>query len=108
MSPFDPMLLDTTIHGPVRLGVLAALQVDSMLDFTTLKKRLGVSDGALGLHLKKLETAGYISSSKAFVGRRPRTTYKLVAKGQRAFAAYLDQMQELLDTVQNAVGRDLL
>lgn len=102
MPPFDPALLDTTIHGPIRLGVLAALQVDSVLDFTTLKKRLRVSDGALGLHLKKLETAGYISSSKAFIGRRPRTTYKLIPKGQRAFAAYLDQMQALLDAVQDA------
>ena len=82
--------------------MLAALQVDGAPDFTTLKKRLRVSDGALGLHLKKLETAGYINSSKAFVGRRPRTTYKLVSKGRRALAAYLDQMQELLDAIQDA------
>ena len=102
MPPFDPVLLDTTIHGPVRLGVLAALQVDGALDFTTLKKRLRVSDGALGLHLQKLKAVGYISSSKAFIGRRPRTTYKLTSRGRKAFAAYLDQLQELLSAVQNA------
>ena len=60
--------LDTTVHGPVRLGVLTALQVDGRLDFTTLRKRLSVADGALGLHLEKLEEAGYINCHKAFVG----------------------------------------
>ena len=84
----------------MRLGVLAALQVDGPLNFTTLKKRLKVSDGAIGLHLQKLEDAGYIRSSKTFVGRRPQTKYALTRPGRRAFHAYLDQMQGLLDAVR--------
>src|SRR5262249_8152212 len=53
--PIDFNGLDSTVHGPVRLGVLTALQIDGPLDFTTLKKHLQVADGTLGLHLEKLE-----------------------------------------------------
>ncbi len=98
--PIDFNGLDTMVHGPVRLGVLAALQVDKRLDFTTIKKRLGVADGALGTHLGKLEDVGYIMSSRILIGRRPRTTYRLTAKGRRALAGYLSSMRQLLDTVE--------
>jgi len=42
--------LDTVVHGPVRLGVITALQVDGPLDFTTLVKRFEVAEGAMGVH----------------------------------------------------------
>jgi DNA-binding PadR family transcriptional regulator len=94
--------LDTAVHGPLRLGILTVLQVDGPLDFTTLKKRLDVSDGAIGPHLLKLEEAGYLTSTKAFVGRRPRTTYRISAAGRKALTHYLDQMQALIDAVRGA------
>lgn len=79
--PIDFNGLDTAVHGPVRLGVLTALQLDGPLDFTTLKKRLAVADGTLGLHLEKLETIGYLSAKTVLHGRRPKTTYRLTATG---------------------------
>ena len=97
--PIDFNGLDTAVHGPVRLGMLTALQMEGRLDFTTLKKRLGVTDGVLGVHAQKLEEAGYIHSEKAFVGRRPKTTYHLTDAGRRAFMGYLDTMWKLLDAV---------
>jgi DNA-binding MarR family transcriptional regulator len=100
-SPIDFNGLDTTVHGPVRLGVLTALSLDGPLDFTTLKKRLGVTDGVLGMHLEKLESAGYMTAKRVLVGRRPKTTYAITALGRRAFTGYLAAMRRLLD----AVGR---
>jgi DNA-binding PadR family transcriptional regulator len=102
MRPIDFNGLDTTVHGPLRLGVLTALQLDGSHDFTTLKKRLEVSDGSLGLQLQKLEEAGYIQAKRAFIGRRPKTTYRLTRKGRAALAHYLDTLQRLLA----AMGRD--
>ncbi len=99
--PIDFNGLDTAVHGPVRLGVLTALQMDGALDFTTLKKRLDVADGALGLHLQKLEETGYITGMKAFVGRRPKTTYELTAAGRNALAKYLDSLRTLLDALES-------
>ena len=61
-----------------------------------LRKRLDVADGSLGLQLQKLEEAGYVNANKAFVGRRPKTTYSLTRAGQTALARYLDTLQQLL------------
>ena len=99
-SPIDFNGLDTTIHGPVRLGVVTALQIDGPLDFTTLKKRLSVADGTLGLHLQKLEESGYVRGSTVLRGRRPKTTYRLTAAGRKAFGDYLESMRKLLDAVE--------
>lgn len=104
--PIDFNGLDTAVHGPVRLGVLTALQTDGPLDFTTLKKRLDVADGALGLHLRKLEDRGYVATRRSFTGRRPKTTYRITAAGRRALLAYLGAMQELIDAVETARGDD--
>src|SRR4051794_21477763 len=83
MEPIDFNGLDTTVHGPLRLGVLTALQLDGPHDFTALKKRLGAADGSLGLQLQKLEEAAYVRSERSFVGRRPRTTYLLTGREDR-------------------------
>lgn len=102
MTPIDFNGLDTAVHGPIRLGVMTALRMDGKLDFTTLKKRLSVTDGSLGVHLQKLEGKGYIKSSKTFVGRRPKTTYQLTPTGRKALAGYLESMQELLRALEKA------
>lgn len=91
--------LDTAVHGPIRLGALSALQVDGALDFTTLRKRLEATDGSLGLHLQKLEEVGYIQCKKAFVGRRPKSTYRITSIGRKALGNYLNSMQQLIDAI---------
>ena len=96
MQPIDFNGLDTTVHGPLRLGVLTALQLDGPQDFTAHEKRLSVADGSLGLQLQKLEEAGYVKADKSFVGRRPRTTYVITKKGRVALARYLDTLEQLL------------
>lgn len=100
MEPIDFNGLDTTVHGPLRLGVLTALRLNGPLDFTDLKKRLEAADGSLGLQLQKLEEAEYVRAEKAFVGRRPKTTYKLTAKGKSALLQYLDTLERLLKAMK--------
>jgi DNA-binding MarR family transcriptional regulator len=97
---FNPGGLDTAVHGPIRLGSLAALQAQGKLDFTSLKKRLEVADGSLGMHLRKLEETGYIESTRRFVGRRPKTTYKITVAGRKALVEYLRTMQRLADSLR--------
>lgn len=104
MSAIDFNGLDTLVHGPIRLGVITALHVDGPLDFTTLVKRFEVADGAMGVHLRKLEEAGYIDCQREFVGRRPKTTYRLTAAGRRALRQYLDTMQQIIDLAQRDTG----
>ena len=105
MPPIDFNALDTAVHGPIRLGVLTALHIDGPLDFTTLKKRLNATDGALGQHLRTLEETGYVTCRKTFVGRRPKTTYRLSRKGSTALRNYTTAMRALLDAVEAADTR---
>jgi DNA-binding PadR family transcriptional regulator len=105
MNPIDFNGLDTAVHGPIRLGILTALQVDGPLDFTTLRKRLDTVDGSLNLHLGKLEECAYITSKKAFVALRPKTTYRITHSGQKALANYLSNMRSLIDYLEAAKAK---
>lgn len=88
--------LDRTIHERMRLGIVSALAVNDSLTFNELKELLETSDGNISVHARKLETAGYISCSKSFEGRVPRTVYALTAAGRRALERYLDHMEALI------------
>ena len=105
MTPIDFNAIDTAVHGPVRLGVLALLQLDGPMDFTSLKKRLDVTDGVLGAHLQKLEEIGYISCHRSFVGRRPKSSYKLLAAGRSSLTKYLASMQQLINAVEQSADK---
>lgn len=84
------------IHERIRLGIVSALAVNESLSFTDLKRLLATTDGNLSVHARKLEDAAYISCSKFFEGRTPRTVFRLTAAGRRALEHYLAQMDELI------------
>ena len=91
--------LNELIHQPVRLQIMAALNAlgeDSQVDFKTLRDTLGVTDGNLATHLRKLEEAGYIRVSKTFVGRRPRTYVTITPAGRAAFLAHIQALKAIL------------
>lgn len=88
--------LDRLIHERMRLGIISALAVNQSLSFNDLKRLLKTTDGNISVHARKLEEAGYISCSKFFEGRMPRTEYRLTATGKKAFDEYLLQMEDLV------------
>jgi DNA-binding MarR family transcriptional regulator len=90
---------DELIHQAVRLQIMAALNTlgeESQLDFGALRDLLGVTDGNLATHLRKLEEAGYIQVTKTFVGRRPRTYIAITPAGRQAFAEHVQALKEIL------------
>ena len=95
-SRSEAVTLDPVIHERVRLGIISALAVNEELSFNDLKKLLEITDGNLSVHARKLEDAGYVRCSKSFVGRQPRTEYKLTAPGRRALERYLEQMESVI------------
>ena len=88
--------LDRLLHDRMRLGIVSALAAADELSFTELKAALNATDGNLSVHARKLEDAGYLSCSKSFEGRTPRTGYKLTAAGRRAIEKYLDHMDAII------------
>ncbi len=97
-GPVDP--LDPVIHAPARLRIvatLAALPGDDALSFTRLQDMLGLTPGNLITHLRRLEDAGYLATTKTGNGVASRTSVALTASGRAALDAYSTALRELLD-----------
>jgi DNA-binding MarR family transcriptional regulator len=90
--------LDRLIHERMRLAIVSALAADPShsLTFSELKSLLQTTDGNLSVHSRKLEEAGYVSCTKSFEGRVPKTEYRLTATGRKAFEKYIDHMEALV------------
>jgi len=87
---------DRLIHERMRLGIVSALAVNDSLTFNQLKSLLNTTDGNLSVHARKLEEAEYVSCTKSFDGRLPKTEYKLTGSGRKALERYLDHMEALI------------
>jgi DNA-binding HxlR family transcriptional regulator len=94
--------LDRLIHERLRLGIISALAANESLTFSDLKHLMNTTDGNLSVHARKLEEAGYISCSKYFEGRLPKTEYKLTAAGRSALESYISHMESLIKQMRNA------
>jgi DNA-binding MarR family transcriptional regulator len=92
--------LDRLIHERTRLALVSALAANTLLTFNDLKSLLGISDGNLSAHARKLEDAGYIDCTKGFDGRVPRTEYRLTASGRAALQKYIAHMEALIGAMK--------
>ena len=96
MPDFDYTQLDDIIHSRIRLAVMTVLVGVEAAEFTFLRDKVGATDGNLSVHLKKLEDAGYITVDKRFVDRKPVSSYRLTAKGRRAFEKYVERLEAII------------
>jgi DNA-binding MarR family transcriptional regulator len=96
--------LDRLIHERLRLGIVSALAVNERLTFNDLKSLLRTTDGNLSVHARKLEEAGYVRCEKSFVGRLPKTEFRLTAAGKRALERYLDHMEAIIHATRAPEG----
>jgi len=92
--------LDNLIHERTRLSLISALATHPSLSFSELKALLQMSDGNLSVQARKLEEAGYISCLKSFVGRTPRTEFRLTDSGRAALQRYVSHMEALIKNIK--------
>jgi DNA-binding MarR family transcriptional regulator len=92
--------LDRIIHEHMRLGIVSALAVNDSLTFNELKKLLQTSDGNLSVHARRLEEADYVTCTKSFEGRMPKSEYSLTPAGREAFNRYLNHMEALIQAAR--------
>lgn len=97
----SPLSLDRVIHGPLRLGIVAALATAGRRTFTELRDALGATDGNLNASLQKLEQAGYLSAAKRSGDRVTVTDYQLTRAGHRALAVYLEQLERIVGPLRS-------
>jgi DNA-binding transcriptional ArsR family regulator len=96
MTDYDYAAIDDLLHSRVRLAIVAFLAGARTADFSTLRNAIKATDGNAGIHLRKLEDAGYVAVEKRFVARRPQTLYALTETGRQALLAYVAHLETLL------------
>ena len=89
--------VDRLIHEPTRYLLMAHLYVVKEADFVFLARKVGLTGGNLSSHMSKLEDAEYVRVDKAFVNKRPQTTFRLTRKGRSAFEMYRQTMEKVLN-----------
>jgi DNA-binding MarR family transcriptional regulator len=93
--------LDTLIHPPARLQLMAMLAEVTDMEFGTARALLGVSDSVLSKHLSQLVEGGYVRLRKATVNTRQKTWIAATQEGRDAFKSHVAALQAL------AAGRSL-
>lgn len=96
MNPEPFLQLDRVIHEKGRLGIMSMLAASPELSFTELRDVLEMTDGNLTSHLRTLQEAGYVSVSKSYENNRPLTTCSLTAAGKKAFANYVNLLEQIV------------
>ncbi|MDR1527874.1 MAG: transcriptional regulator [Dysgonamonadaceae bacterium] len=88
--------LNKIFDSRIRLGIMSILLVNDATDFNTMKELLELTDGNLATHLRTLEKAGYIESTKQFIERKPNTRYVITESGKNAFKEHVNALEKLM------------
>lgn len=87
------------IHQPARLQIMGLLYRSRDAAFTTVRDRLGLTDGNLATHAERLEEAGLLESRQALTSDGFEKRYQITPEGSRAFREYVDELKGFLATV---------
>jgi predicted ArsR family transcriptional regulator len=96
VNPESFFQLDRVIHEKGRLAIMSLLAATQQLSFTEMRDTLNMTDGNVTAHMRTLQESGYISVSKEFKHGRPLTSYSLTKEGRKAFAAYIDLLEQIV------------
>mgnify|MGYP000410399535 FL=1 len=89
--------LDPLLHSQLRLAIMSILMNVEEADFVYLRESTESTAGNLSVQLDKLSSAGYISVTKGFVGKKTRTTCRVTEKGRKAFENYVDALKQYVN-----------
>jgi DNA-binding MarR family transcriptional regulator len=96
VNPEPFLQLDRVIHEKGRLAIMSMLAASPELSFTELRDTLAMTDGNLTSHMRTLQEAGYVSVAKSYQNNRPLTTCTLTAAGKKAFTAYINLLEDIV------------
>lgn len=96
MNPEAFSQLNRVIHEKGRLAIMSMLAAAPELSFTELRGALAMTDGNLTTHIRALQQEGYVAVAKSYQHNRPLTTCSLTAAGRKAFAEYIDLLEQIV------------
>lgn len=88
--------LDPLLHSQLRLAVMSLLIGVDSAEFVFIKEKTGATAGNLSVQLDKLSSAGYISVTKSFKGKKPLTTCSITKVGIKAFEDYVNNLKQYI------------
>ena len=100
----EPVVLNEIIHQSTRLRIMTLLLSQSKtgrVAFGFVQKTLNLTGGNLTIHLRKLEQAGFVVTTKEFLNSKPRTWVQATAEGRHAFGEYLHNLRRTLNLPLN-------
>ena len=89
--------LDPLLHSQLRLAVMSLLLGVDSAEFVFIREKTNATAGNLSVQLDKLSTAGYISVTKSFKGKRPLTTCSITKLGIKAFEGYVNALKGYIE-----------
>lgn len=89
--------LDPLLHSQLRLAVMSLLIGVDSAEFVFIKEKTGATAGNLSVQLDKLSSAGYISVTKSFKGKKPLTTCSITKVGIKAFEDYVNTLKGYIE-----------
>jgi len=95
-ADFNHQRLDKHIHARIRFAALSYLLAVGKASFVEIRDCINATDGNLSVHMRKLESAGYISCDKGFQSRKPYTIYSITGEGREAFRKYREHIGAFL------------
>jgi DNA-binding HxlR family transcriptional regulator len=88
--------LNKHFDNRIRLGIMSMLIVNDWVDFNSLKEMLELTDGNLASHINTLEKNEYIETKKQFIGRKPKTSYRVTILGRNEFQKHIDALEAII------------
>jgi DNA-binding MarR family transcriptional regulator len=88
--------LNKVFDNRIRLGIMSILMVNDWVDFNTLKEMLELTDGNLSSHIGSLEKNGYVETKKQFLGKKPKTSFRVTQIGRLEFTKHIDALEAVI------------
>ncbi len=92
------------IHQPARLQIMALLAKHRDVGFAAMRDALGLTDGNLQSHCRRLEDAGLVESRRALGATGVVVQYAITRLGDDRVAEYAAWLQAWLDGLAGASG----
>lgn len=80
------------IHEPTRLRIMTLLFRRRDIDYTSTRDLLGLTDGNLAGHVRRLEEAGLVRARRVLATDGFELRYTITEAGSAAFAEYLAEL----------------
>ena len=88
--------LNKIFDNRIRLGIMSILTVSDWVDFNSLKEMLELTDGNLSSHIGSLEKHGFVETRKQFLGKKPKTSFRITQTGRTEFSRHIDALEAMI------------